>query len=82
MSPQAGYSYGMAIFNGFGGLARGYLGHGGDFAGYVTISLYQPATRATMVILMNFDPVPDNHGPAVDLFNKLAGVLHSLKIIE
>lgn len=82
MTPQSGYTYGMAIFDGFGGLARGYVGHGGDFAGYVTIMLYQPATRATIIVLMNFDPVPDNHGPAVALFNKLAGVLHGLKMVK
>lgn len=82
MTPQSGYTYGMAIFDGFGGLTPGYIGHGGDFAGYATIMLYQPATRATIVALMNFDPVPDNHGPAVALFNRLAGVLHGVNIVD
>jgi D-alanyl-D-alanine carboxypeptidase len=82
MTPQSGHTYGMAIFDGFGGLPRGYVGHGGDSLGYCTIMLYQPATRATIVVLMNFDPVPADHGPAVALFDKLAGVLHGLGIVE
>jgi hypothetical protein len=80
MTPQSGHTYGMAILNGFV-LPRGYLGHGGDSLGYATVMLYQPATRATIVVLMNFDPVPANHGPVVALFDKLAGVLHGLGIV-
>ncbi len=45
-------------------------------------SRYQPATRASVLVLLNFDPVPANHGPAVILFDKLAGVLHGLKIVD
>jgi D-alanyl-D-alanine carboxypeptidase len=82
MTPQSDHTYGLAIFDGFGGLTRGYVGHGGDALGYATIMLYQPATRATIVVLMNFDPVPENHGPVVALFNKLAGVLHGLHMVE
>jgi len=81
MTPQSDHTYGLAIFDGFGGLTPGYVGHGGDATGYTTIMLYQPATRTTMVVLMNFDPVPENHGPAVALFNKLAGVLHGRGIV-
>jgi D-alanyl-D-alanine carboxypeptidase len=75
MTPQSGHTYGMAIFDGFAGLTRGYVGHGGDATGYATIMLYQSATRTTIVVLMNFDPVPANHGPIVALFDKLAAVL-------
>jgi D-alanyl-D-alanine carboxypeptidase len=81
MTPQSDHTYGLAILNGFV-LPRGYVGHGGDSFGYATVMVYQPATRATIVALMYFDPVPAKHGPVVALFNKLAGVLHGLHIVE
>jgi D-alanyl-D-alanine carboxypeptidase len=81
MTEQSEHTYGMAIFDGFSGLTKGYVGHGGDATGYATIMLYQPATRATIVVLMNFNPVPSDHGPAVTLFDKLAEVLHGLGIV-
>jgi D-alanyl-D-alanine carboxypeptidase len=74
MTPQSGRTYGMAILNGFV-LPRGYLGHGGDFPGYCTVMVYRPESRATIVVIVNFDPVPGIHGgPACDLFSKLVAV--------
>jgi D-alanyl-D-alanine carboxypeptidase len=81
MTPQSGHTYGLAILDGFAGLTPGWVGHGGDFAGYATIMLYQPATRTTIVVLQNFDPVPAQHGPVVALFDRLAGVLHGRGLV-
>jgi len=37
--------------------------------------VYQPARRATIVVIVNFDPVPaEQGGAATALFNKLVAV--------
>jgi hypothetical protein len=73
--------YCLAILNGFV-LPRGFLGHGGDFAGYATVMVYQPGSRATIVVIVNIDPVPgERGGAATALFDKLVGVLHGLRTV-
>jgi D-alanyl-D-alanine carboxypeptidase len=48
--------YGLALQN-----SNGWIGHGGDWPGYQTLSIYLPSQQATVVVLVNTN-IPSPHG--------------------
>ncbi|WP_406347994.1 beta-lactamase family protein [Streptomyces sp. NBC_00144] len=46
-------TYGLGIFN-----VTGWIGHNGTLPGYESLTVYLPAQRATMVVLVNTDTLP------------------------
>ncbi|MGW4567590.1 serine hydrolase domain-containing protein [Streptomyces sp. NPDC004561] len=49
-TPIPGAGYGLGIFN-----VRGWIGHNGSLPGYESLTVYLPATRTTLVVLLNTD---------------------------
>ncbi|MET8828966.1 serine hydrolase domain-containing protein [Streptomyces sp. NPDC004610] len=45
-----GTGYGLGIFN-----SGGWIGHNGSIPGYETVTVYLPAERATLVVMLNTD---------------------------
>ncbi|MGK5731983.1 serine hydrolase domain-containing protein [Streptomyces sp. URMC 124] len=51
--------YGLGIFD-----VRGWIGHNGSLPGYETLTVYLPAERATLVVLLNTDIDHDGSEPS------------------
>ncbi|GAA2781891.1 serine hydrolase domain-containing protein [Streptomyces rameus] len=49
-TPIPDIGYGLGIFN-----VRGWIGHNGSLPGYESLTIYLPATRTTVVALLNTD---------------------------
>ncbi|WP_251091883.1 serine hydrolase domain-containing protein [Streptomyces sp. Caat 7-52] len=49
-TPIPGAGYGLGIFN-----VQGWIGHNGSLPGYESLTIYLPATRTTVVVLLNTD---------------------------
>ncbi|MFI5977595.1 serine hydrolase domain-containing protein [Streptomyces sp. NPDC051452] len=60
--PDAGY--GLGIFN-----VRGWIGHNGSLPGYESLTIYLPATRTTVVVLLNTD-IDHGHQEPSTLFGQ------------
>ncbi|MFH9393550.1 serine hydrolase domain-containing protein [Streptomyces sp. NPDC017413] len=54
-----GLSYGLGIFE-----TGGWIGHNGSLPGYETVTVYLPARKATMVIMINTDSLSDGQEPS------------------
>jgi D-alanyl-D-alanine carboxypeptidase len=54
-----GLSYGLGIFD-----ADGWIGHNGSLPGYETVTVYLPAQKATMVIMINTDSLSGGQEPS------------------
>ena len=71
---EAMYSYGLGLVN-----LGGWLGHTGEIPGYNTIVNYDPATRTTVVVMVNsditIDAKPKPLAPAVAAFTGIASAL-------
>ncbi|MFF8731820.1 serine hydrolase domain-containing protein [Streptomyces sp. NPDC015171] len=49
-TPIRGAGYGLGIFD-----VQGWIGHNGSLPGYESLTVYLPATRTTLVVLLNTD---------------------------
>ncbi|MEU2060695.1 serine hydrolase domain-containing protein [Streptomyces sp. NPDC013455] len=49
-TPIPGVGYGLGIFD-----VQGWIGHNGSLPGYESLTIYLPATRTTVVVLLNTD---------------------------
>ncbi|MGW2103568.1 serine hydrolase domain-containing protein [Streptomyces olivaceoviridis] len=49
-TPIPGTGYGLGIFD-----VQGWIGHNGSLPGYESLTVYLPATRTTLVVLLNTD---------------------------
>lgn len=58
-TPIPGAGYGLGIFD-----VQGWIGHNGSLPGYETLTVYLPATRTTLVVLLNTDIDHDNEEPS------------------
>ncbi|MEU0007334.1 serine hydrolase domain-containing protein [Streptomyces sp. NPDC006314] len=58
-TPIPGAGYGLGIFN-----VEGWVGHNGSLPGYESLTIYLPATRTTVVVLLNTDIDHDNEEPS------------------
>ncbi|QTD96249.1 serine hydrolase domain-containing protein [Streptomyces cyanogenus] len=58
-TPIPGAGYGLGIFN-----VHGWIGHNGSLPGYESLTIYLPATRTTLVVLLNTDINHDNEEPS------------------
>ncbi|MCH0559502.1 serine hydrolase [Streptomyces sp. MUM 16J] len=56
--PVPGAGYGLGIFN-----VHGWIGHNGSLPGYESLTLYLPATRTSLVVLLNTDIQHDGEAP-------------------
>ncbi|MFI1223071.1 MULTISPECIES: serine hydrolase domain-containing protein [unclassified Streptomyces] len=54
-----GLSYGLGIFE-----TGGWIGHNGSLPGYETVTVYLPAQKATMVIMINTDSLSGTQEPS------------------
>jgi D-alanyl-D-alanine carboxypeptidase len=58
-TPIPGAGYGLGIFD-----VQGWIGHNGSLPGYESLTIYLPATRTTLVALLNTDIGHDNQEPS------------------
>ncbi|MFF8537063.1 serine hydrolase domain-containing protein [Streptomyces sp. SAS_267] len=54
-----GTSYGLGIFD-----ASGWIGHNGSLPGYETVTVYLPAKKATLVVMINTDITSQGQEPS------------------
>lgn len=54
-----GVGYGLGIFN-----VQGWIGHNGSLPGYESLTVYLPAARATLVVVLNTDIDHDGAEPS------------------
>ncbi|MEU1376255.1 serine hydrolase domain-containing protein [Streptomyces triculaminicus] len=54
-----GAGYGLGIFN-----VQGWIGHNGSLPGYESLTIYLPAARATLVVVLNTDIDHDGAEPS------------------
>ncbi|MCS0604804.1 beta-lactamase family protein [Streptomyces sp. LP11] len=54
-----GAGYGLGIFD-----VQGWIGHNGSLPGYESLTVYLPATRTTLVVLLNTDTAHDGTEPS------------------
>ncbi|MFG3281346.1 serine hydrolase domain-containing protein [Streptomyces sp. NPDC048111] len=65
-----GTSYGLGILN-----ANGWIGHNGSIPGYETVTVYLPAEKATMVIMINTDSTAGGAEPSTLLARAITGII-------
>ncbi|MFJ4525398.1 serine hydrolase domain-containing protein [Streptomyces sp. NPDC088810] len=58
-TPIPGVGYGLGIFN-----VHGWIGHNGSLPGYESLTVYLPATRTALVVVLNTDTDHDNQEPS------------------
>ncbi|MFG2606290.1 serine hydrolase domain-containing protein [Streptomyces sp. NPDC048514] len=58
-TPIPGAGYGLGIFD-----VQGWIGHNGSLPGYESLTIYLPATRTTLVALLNTDIGHDDEEPS------------------
>ncbi len=58
-TPIPGAGYGLGIFD-----VQGWIGHNGSLPGYESLTIYLPATRTTLVVLLNTDIDHDDEEPS------------------
>jgi D-alanyl-D-alanine carboxypeptidase len=58
-TPLPGVGYGLGIFD-----VHGWIGHNGSLPGYESLTIYLPATRTTLVVLLNTDIDHDGEEPS------------------
>ncbi|MET8563453.1 serine hydrolase domain-containing protein [Streptomyces flaveolus] len=58
-TPVPGVGYGLGIFD-----VHGWIGHNGSLPGYESLTVYLPATRTTLVVLLNTDIDHDDEEPS------------------
>ncbi|MEU1008744.1 serine hydrolase domain-containing protein [Streptomyces sp. NPDC005890] len=58
-TPIPGVGYGLGIFN-----VHGWIGHNGSLPGYESLTVYLPATRTALVVVLNTDTGHDNQEPS------------------
>ncbi|MFD9301839.1 serine hydrolase domain-containing protein [Streptomyces sp. NPDC060048] len=54
-----GTGYGLGIFN-----VQGWIGHNGSIPGYQTLAIYDPQSKATLVVLLNTDISAEGEEPS------------------
>ncbi|MGW6705365.1 serine hydrolase domain-containing protein [Streptomyces sp. NPDC054956] len=54
-----GTGYGLGIFN-----VQGWIGHNGSIPGYQTLAVYDPQSKATLVVLLNTDISAEGEEPS------------------
>ncbi|MFF1714208.1 serine hydrolase domain-containing protein [Streptomyces sp. NPDC058268] len=64
-----GLSYGLGIFK-----ANGWIGHNGSIPGYETVTVYLPAKKATLVIMINTDITSKGQEPSTVLARAITAV--------
>ncbi|SEL29516.1 serine hydrolase domain-containing protein [Streptacidiphilus jiangxiensis] len=65
-----GTSYGLGIFD-----SNGWIGHNGSIPGYESVTVYLPAERATLVILINTDSSSQGQEPSTLLARAITGIV-------
>ena len=65
-----GLSYGLGIFD-----ANGWIGHNGSIPGYETVTVYLPAKKATLVIMINTDSLSGGQEPSTLLARAITGII-------
>ncbi|MGW7050580.1 serine hydrolase domain-containing protein [Streptomyces sp. NPDC054887] len=65
-----GTSYGLGIFK-----ANGWIGHNGSIPGYETVTVYLPAKKATLVIMINTDIDSQGQEPSTLLARAITAVV-------
>ncbi|MGW1712709.1 serine hydrolase domain-containing protein [Streptomyces sp. NPDC002156] len=65
-----GLSYGLGIFE-----TGGWIGHNGSIPGYQTVTVYLPAKKATLVIMINTDISSGGQEPSTLLARAVTGVV-------
>ncbi|MFJ7149267.1 serine hydrolase domain-containing protein [Streptomyces sp. NPDC100445] len=58
-TPIPGAGYGLGIFD-----VQGWIGHNGSLPGYESLTIYLPATRTTLVVVLNTDIDHGNNEPS------------------
>lgn len=58
-TPIPGAGYGLGIFD-----VQGWIGHNGSLPGYESLTVYLPATRTTLVVVLNTDIDHGNNEPS------------------
>ncbi|GGW76879.1 beta-lactamase [Streptomyces lucensis JCM 4490] len=58
-TPIPGAGYGLGIFD-----VQGWIGHNGSLPGYESLTVYLPASRTTLVVLLNTDIDHDGQEPS------------------
>ncbi|MGW0464467.1 serine hydrolase domain-containing protein [Streptomyces sp. NPDC003027] len=64
-----GTTYGLGIFQ-----TNGWLGHNGSIPGYETVTVYLPAQKATLVIMINTDAESQGQEPSTLLARAITAV--------
>ncbi|MGW6274762.1 serine hydrolase domain-containing protein [Streptomyces sp. NPDC055060] len=64
-----GLSYGLGIFK-----TNGWIGHNGSIPGYETVTVYLPAKKATLVIMINTDITSKGQEPSTVLARAITAV--------
>lgn len=64
-----GTSYGLGIFK-----TNGWIGHNGSIPGYETVTVYLPAKKATLVIMINTDIASKGKEPSTGLARAITAV--------
>ncbi|MFD8088363.1 serine hydrolase domain-containing protein [Kitasatospora sp. NPDC059722] len=65
-----GTSYGLGIFD-----TNGWIGHNGSIPGYETVTIYLPAQRATLVIMINTDSKTGGQEPSTLLGRAITAIV-------
>ncbi|MFE5613769.1 serine hydrolase domain-containing protein [Streptomyces sp. NPDC056524] len=65
-----GTSYGLGIFE-----TNGWIGHNGSIPGYETVTVYLPAQKATMVLMLNTDIQSAGEEPSTLVARAVTGVV-------
>jgi D-alanyl-D-alanine carboxypeptidase len=65
-----GLSYGLGLFD-----ANGWIGHNGSIPGYETVTVYLPAQRATLVIMINTDITTQGQEPSTLLARAITAIV-------
>ncbi|MCH5671262.1 serine hydrolase domain-containing protein [Streptomyces gilvus] len=66
----AGLSYGLGLFD-----ANGWIGHNGSIPGYETVTVYLPAQRVTLVIMINTDSTVQGQEPSTLLAQAVTAIV-------
>ncbi|MET7568869.1 serine hydrolase domain-containing protein [Streptomyces sp. NPDC005492] len=65
-----GLSYGLGIFE-----TGGWIGHNGSIPGYETVTVYLPAEKATLVVMINTDITSGGQEPSTLLARAITGIV-------
>ncbi|MER5739275.1 MULTISPECIES: serine hydrolase domain-containing protein [unclassified Streptomyces] len=65
-----GTSYGLGILN-----TNGWIGHNGSLPGYETVTVYLPARKATLVLMLNTDSLSGGQEPSTLVARAVTGIV-------